>query len=113
MEGTMMDYKELVDALRGIYPLNDYGFEQTMHGNIRGFQDMCGEAADAIEALTAENIRLRAELDAAVEDIPHNCRNCKNSTGEFTLCDKGKSLTKVYLQCPFWKWRGAKGENDA
>jgi len=39
-------------------------------------------------------------------DKPKNyrgCRNCKNRTGELTLCEKGKGLTVYYPVCPFWE----------
>ena len=51
----MTDYKNLCEDLRSVYPLNDYGLQKELEQNSRGFQDMCGAAADAIENLQAEN----------------------------------------------------------
>ncbi len=60
----MEDIEKMIEELQGIYPLNDYGFQRAMQDNLRGFQDMCGEAADALKRLLAENERLRSNCYA-------------------------------------------------
>jgi hypothetical protein len=61
-----MENTELIAELQGIYPLNDYEFQNAMSNNFRGFQDMCGEAADALEAAD----KRVNELEAAQRWIP-------------------------------------------
>lgn len=58
------------------------------------------QAADAIEqfakdinVLTEQNAKLKAELDAAINDIPR-------------FCDKCKHLNQTYCVGCKWEWRG-------
>ena len=37
------------------------------------------ETADTIEQLMQENAKLKAERDAALKALPHDCRTCSNS----------------------------------
>lgn len=66
------------------------------------------EAADMIEQLTAELEQVKRERDAAVNDIPKDCGNCRKNFSNRThqQCEKwpcGK--------CCGWQWRGPCAEN--
>ena len=70
--------------------------------------------------LKDENAQLRAELDAAVADMSGICYLCGNAkpyrAGSPTMmtCKHMDCLATMKKPgCKFFKWRGAKGENDA
>ena len=82
---------------------------------------MCQQAATALSALQAENAQLRAELeqvkaekDAAVESIPHECKTCVYHTVFFNGCTLDHDCTNPDGGCSNnndrWKWRGQKEE---
>ena len=72
-----------------------------------------------IPELRAENEKLRAELeqvkaerDAAVESIPHECKTCVYHTVFFNGCTPDHDCTNpdggCSNNCDRWKWRGWK-----
>ena len=77
------------------------------------------EAATALSAQRAENEKLRAELeqvkaerDAAVESIPHECKTCVYHTVFFNGCTPDHDCTNpdggCSNNCDRWEWRGWK-----
>ena len=83
--------------------------------------DLCMEAATALSTLQAENEKLRGELeqvkaekDAAVESIPHECKTCVYHTVFFNGCTLDHDCTNpdggCSNNCDRWKWRGQKEE---
>lgn len=77
------------------------------------------DAATALSTLQAENEKLRAELeqvkaekDAAVESIPHECKTCVYHTVFFNGCTLDHDCTNPDGGCSNnndrWKWRGQK-----
>ena len=77
-------------------------------------QNVCGECD-----LRAENEKLRDELeqvkaerDAAVESIPHECKTCVYHTVFFNGCTPDHDCTNpdggCSNNCDRWKWRGRK-----
>ena len=88
------------------------------------------ETSDAETKLQLDNIRLesenkwiKAERDAAVADIPHNCATCihlqandapRDENG-FHICKCGARVSILEIQhaekC-HWEWRGRKEQND-
>lgn len=76
---------------------------------------MCQEAADALEQLQAENEKLKAERDLAIELLRGYCHACKNYTPNH---NEGPcaGCKHEYFQCrnadarDNWEWRGAKEE---
>ena len=83
--------------------------------------DLCMEAATALSTLQAENEKLRGELeqvkaekDAAVESIPHECKTCVYHTVFFNGCTLDHDCTNPDGGCSNnndrWKWRGQKEE---
>ena len=84
-------------------------------------QQLCGTAATALSTLQAENEKLREELeqvkaerDAAVESIPHECKACMYHTVFFNGCTPDHDCTNpdggCSNNCDRWKWRGQKRE---
>ena len=82
-------------------------------------QQLCGTATTALSTLQAENEKLRAELeqvkaekDAAVESIPHECKTCVYHTVFFNGCTPDHDCTNpdggCSKNCDRWKWRGRK-----
>ena len=74
-----------------------------------------------IPELRAENEKMRAELeqvkaerDAAVESIPHECKTCVYHTVFFNGCTPDHDCTNPDGGCSNnydrWKWRGQKEE---
>ena len=74
-----------------------------------------------IPELRAENEKMRAELeqvkaerDAAVESIPHECKACMYHTVFFNGCTPDHDCTNpdggCSNNCDRWKWRGQKRE---
>ena len=79
------------------------------------------DAATALSTLQAENEKLRGELeqvkaekDAAVESIPHECKTCVYHTVFFNGCTLDHDCTNPDGGCSNnndrWKWRGQKEE---
>ena len=107
----MMDIEKLIEQLsiRGLGNGTSLGYHS-------GLFD---EAATALSALQAENAQLRAELeqvkaerDAAVESIPHECKTCVYHTVFFNGCTPDHDCTNpdggCSNNCDRWKWRGRK-----
>ena len=72
------------------------------------------QAADTIEKLQAELEQVKAEKDAAVESIPHECKTCVYHTVFFNGCTLDHDCTNPDGGCSNnndrWKWRGQKEE---
>ena len=129
-----MDIEKLIEDLRGL--LKQYG-EKIPYGELVGapwpysrdgdlvWQDpepyFIEQAATALSTLQAENEKLRAELeqvkaekDAAVESIPHECKTCVYHTVFFNGCTLDHDCTNPDGGCSNnndrWKWRGQKEE---
>lgn len=109
-----MDIEKLIEQLsaRGLSNGSSLGYHS-------GLFD---EAATALSALQAENEKLRAELeqvkrerDAAVEDIPHECKTCLYHTVSFNGCTPDHDCTNLDGGCSNnyerWKWSGPKKED--
>lgn len=107
----MMDVEKLIEQLsiRGLGNGTSLGYHS-------GLFD---EAATALSAQQAENEKLRAELeqvkaerDAAVESIPHECKTCVYHTVFFNGCTPDHDCTNpdggCSNNCDRWKWRGQK-----
>ena len=129
-----MDIEKLIEDLRGL--LKQYG-EKIPYGELVGapwpysrsgdlvWQDpepyFIEQAATTLSTLQAENEKLRAELervkaekDAAVESIPHECKTCVYHTVFFNGCTLDHDCTNPDGGCSNnndrWKWRGQKEE---
>ena len=108
-----MDIEKLIETLRqhGVSCVRAHG----------RYCSICDEAATALSTLQAENEKLRAELeqvkaekDAAVESIPHECKTCVYHTVFFNGCTLDHDCTNPDGGCSNnndrWKWRGQKEE---
>ena len=117
-----MDVEKLIDHLK---ECGTYGFKQ----------EECREAVEALATLQielkamrgaansykAENARLESELekvkaerDAAVECIPHECKTCVYHTVFFNGCTLDHDCTNPDGGCSnnydIWEWRGPQKE---
>lgn len=106
-----MDIEKLIDRLRK----NTDCWTDKVHG----YANIRLEAATAISTLQVENEKLRAELeqvkaekDAAVESIPHECKTCVYHTVFFNGCTPDHDCTNPDGGCSNnydrWKWCGQK-----
>ena len=106
-----MDIEKLIEQLnaRGLSNGSSLGYHCGLYD----------EAATALSTLQAENEKLRAELeqvkaekDAAVESIPHECKTCVYHTVFFNGCTLDHDCTNPDGGCSNnndrWKWRGQK-----
>ena len=109
-----MDIEKLIEQLnaRGLSNGSSLGYHCGLYD----------EAATALSMLQAENAQLRAELeqvkaekDAAVESIPHECKTCVYHTVFFNGCTLDHDCTNPDGGCSNnydrWKWRGPHKED--
>ena len=109
-----MDIEKLIEQLnaRGLSNGSSLGYHCGLYD----------EAATALSMLQAENAQLRAELeqvkaekDAAVESIPHECKTCVYHTVFFNGCTLDHDCTNPDGGCSNnydrWKWRGLHKED--
>ena len=96
-----MDVEKLIDHLK---ECGTYGFKQ----------EECREAAEALATLQAELEKVKAERDAAVECIPHECKTCVYHTVFFNGCTPDHDCTNPDGGCSNnydrWEWRGPQKE---
>ena len=110
-----MDIEKLIEQLsaRGLGNGTSLGYRS-------GLLD---EAAAVLSTLQTENKKLRAELekvkaekDAAVESIPHECKTCVYHTVFFNGCTLDHDCTNPDGGCSNnydrWRWRGPHKEED-
>ena len=101
-----MDYKKLIERLQ------QYSQSLIAYKLDADFADACEDAVAAISTLQSENDRLRKERDAAVENIPHECKNCLYHTGSFNGCTPDHDCSNPDGGCSNnydrWVWRGIK-----
>lgn len=109
-----MDIEKLIEQLnaRGLSNGSSLGYHCGLYD----------EAATALSTLQAENEKLRGELeqvkaekDAAVESIPHECKTCVYHTVFFNGCTLDHDCTNPDGGCSNnydrWKWRGPHKED--
>ena len=113
IENLIEQYRQAADKWEKRHPVTDT-FDLRV-------QDVLRDAATALSTLQAENEKLRAELeqvkaekDAAVESIPHECKTCVYHTVFFNGCTLDHDCTNPDGGCSNnndrWKWRGQKEE---
>ena len=115
-----MDYDKLIEQLKKSADFEDYPVVASFAAIIE--KKYLREAATALSTLQAENEKLRAELeqvkaekDAAVESIPHECKTCVYHTVFFNGCTLDHDCTNPDGGCSNnydrWRWRGPGKEN--
>lgn len=97
-----MDYQELVTKLRTESLYKDKATLEIM--------DLCMDAAQTLESLQSELEKVKAERDAAVECIPHECKTCVYHTVFFNGCTPDHDCTNHDGGCSNnydrWEWHG-------
>ena len=82
------------------------------HAN--AYHEECEQWEVENEKLRAELEQVKAERDAAVESIPHECKTCVYHTVFFNGCTPDHDCTNpdggCSNNCDRWKWRGQKEE---
>ena len=72
------------------------------------------DSAEALTTLQAELEKVKAERDAAVECIPHECKTCVYHTVFFNGCTPDHDCTNPDGGCSNnydrWEWRGLQKE---
>ena len=80
------------------------------HAN--AYYEECEQWEVENEKLRAELEQVKAERDAAVESIPHECKTCVYHTVFFNGCTPDHDCTNpdggCSNNCDRWKWRGRK-----
>ena len=80
------------------------------HAN--AYHEECEQLEIENEKLRAELEQVKAEKDAAVESIPHECKTCVYHTVFFNGCTPDHDCTNPDGGCSNnydrWKWRGRK-----
>ena len=83
------------------------------HAN--AYHEECGQWEAENEKLRAELEQVKAEKDAAVESIPHECKTCVYHTVFFNGCTLDHDCTNPDGGCSNnydrWKWRGPHKED--
>ena len=101
-----MDVEKLIDRLRTESLYKDKATLEIM--------DLCMEAAEALATLQSELEKVKAERDAAVECIPHECKTCVYHTVFFNGCTPDHDCTNPDGGCSnnydIWEWRGPQKE---
>ena len=101
-----MDVEKLIDRLRTESLYKDKATLEIM--------DLCMEAAEALATLQSELEKVKAERDAAVECIPHECKTCVYHTVFFNGCTPDHDCTNPDGGCSNnydrWEWRGPQKE---
>ena len=99
-----MDVEKLTDRLK------NYSIKDKALLNLQTVKD----AAEALTTLQAELEKVKAERDAAVECIPHECKTCVYHTVFFNGCMPDHDCTNPDGGCSHnydrWEWRGPQKE---
>lgn len=99
-----MDVEKLIDRLK------NYSIKDKALLNLQTVKD----AAEALATLQAELEKVKAERDAAVECIPHECKTCVYHTVFFNGCTPDHDCTNPDGGCSNnydrWGWRGPQKE---
>ena len=97
-----MDVEKLIERLK------NYSIKDKALLNLQTVKD----AAEALAALQSELEKVKAERDAAVECIPHECKTCVYHTVFFNGCTPDHDCTNPDGGCSNnydrWEWRGQK-----
>ena len=108
------DQEDVLDnaatALSTLQAENEKLREKIEDARLEGYAKGLGEMSEENEKLRAELEQVKAEKDAAVESIPHECKTCVYHTVFFNGCTPDHNCTNpdggCSNNCDRWKWRG-------
>lgn len=105
---------DAADALSTLQAENEKLRERIKDARLEGYAKGLGEMSEENEKLRAELEQVKAERDAAVESIPHECKTCVYHTVFFNGCTPDHDCTNHDGGCSNnydrWKWRGPETE---
>lgn len=85
---------------------------EKLRSEAEGMRSNWYKSVEEIQKLRAELEQVKAEKDAAVESIPHECKTCVYHTVFFNGCTLDHDCTNPDGGCSNnydrWKWRGQK-----
>ena len=99
-----MEVKELVKALLWLAKDTEFVFAA----------DTLRDSASAMESMQEELDRVKAELDAAIENLRGECKYCKYFRIIWNGCtpDYECPLSEQCLNRDMWQWRGLEGRTS-
>lgn len=103
-------YDEAATALSTLRAENEKLREKIEDARLEGYAKGLGEMSEENEKLRVELEQVKAEKDAAVESIPHECKTCVYHTVFFNGCTLDHDCTNPDGGCSNnydrWQWRG-------
>lgn len=121
-EGMRSNWYKAVEAVKNLRAEQEKA--KTEITRLKHYEDKCHDcpivcakteiikAHEELEQIQSENDRLRKERDAAVENIPHECKTCLYHTVSFNGCTPDHDCTNLDGGCSNnydrWKWCGIK-----
>ena len=106
-----MEIERLVGHMK--QEARDYRSGRTLGRAFADAEDVLDEAVGALEQLQAENERLKAERDLAIEQLRGYCNACKNymqnyNDGPCATCKHEYSQYQNADARDNWEWNGGK-----
>ena len=121
-EGMRSNWYKAVEAVKNLRAEQEKA--KTEITRLKHYEDKCHDcpivcakteiikAHEELEQIQSENDRLRKERDAAVENIPHECKTCLYHTVSFNGCTPDHDCSNPDGGCSNnydrWVWRGIK-----
>lgn len=107
---AIIEKKYLRDAATALSTIQ--AENEKLRSEAEGMRSNWYKSVEEIQKLRAELERVKADRDAAVENIPHECKTCVYHTVFFNGCTLDHDCTNPDGGCSNnydrWRWRGQK-----